>query len=60
MQMTTIPNDTYLHDATYHSLKDALAKVVTVPPERWGCDAETFIVEVLGEFGVWPKSVIAD
>lgn len=58
MQAPTIPADTYIADETYHALKEALAPFVTVPPERCGCDAATFIVETLGEIGdIWPRSV---
>ena len=55
------PRDTYLADSTYHALKEALARTVSVPPDRFGCDADSYVVETLGEVGgIWPESVLAD
>lgn len=55
------PADIYIADETYHALKAELARSITVPPERCGCDADTFVVETLGEVGgIWPVSVRED
>lgn len=55
------PTDTYLTDATYHALKNALVQMVAQPFEGAGTDAQTEVVRALGEIGgVWPQSVMGD
>lgn len=49
--------DTYIADADYHALKNALVQMVAQPFDRAGTDAETEVVRALGEIGgVWPES----
>lgn len=53
------PTDTYIADADYHALKNALVQMVAQPFDHAGTDAETEVVRALGEIGgVWPVSVI--
>ncbi len=51
----------YINDAIYARLKAALTRLVAVPFEREGTDAETEVVRALGEVGgVWPEFVRDD
>lgn len=55
------PEDIYPADETYHRLLAELTQMVAEPFEKWGTDAETEVVRVLGEIGgVWPASVLDD
>ncbi|KAA8606028.1 hypothetical protein AL036_16410 [Salipiger aestuarii] len=61
MNTHTAPADTYIEDAAYMTLRATLAERIVVPRDRSClCDAETFVSELLGDAGIWPRSVLAD